>query len=58
MMESFWATLKIELVHQRNYATREEARRSINEYIETFYNSRRLHSSLGYVSPEAFEAVA
>ena len=58
MMESFWATLKGELVHQRRYATRDEARRSICEYIEAFYNRKRLHSSLGYVSPESFEAAA
>ncbi len=58
MMESFWATLKTELVHQRRYATRDEARRSIREYIEAFYNRERLHSSLGYVSPESFEAAA
>lgn len=56
VMESFWATLKTELVHHEHYATREEARRSIFEYIEVFYNRKRLHSSLGYVSPEAFEA--
>src|SRR5204863_3539890 len=55
-MESFWATLKNELVHHERYATREQARRSIFEYIEVFYNRQRLHSSLGYVSPEAFEA--
>jgi putative transposase len=58
MMESFWATLKGELVHQRRYATRQEARQSISEYIEAFYNRKRLHSSLGYVSPESFEAAA
>jgi putative transposase len=56
MMESFWATLKTELIYQQNYATREEARQSIFEYIEVFYNRKRLHSSLGYQSPEAFEA--
>jgi len=56
VMESFWATLKTELVHHEHYATRDEARRSIFEYIEVFYNRKRLHSSLGYVSPEAFEA--
>jgi transposase InsO family protein len=55
-MESFWATLKTELVHHEHYATREAARQSIFEYIEAFYNRIRLHSSLGYVSPEAFEA--
>ena len=56
VMESFWATLKTELVHQERYATRHQARLSIFEYIEVFYNRKRLHSSLGYVSPEAFEA--
>jgi putative transposase len=55
-MESFWATLKTELVHHERYATREQARQSIFEYIEVFYNRKRLHSSLGYQSPEAFEA--
>lgn len=53
--ESFFASLKKELVHQRNYATREEARQSIFQWIETFYNRVRLHSHLGYVSPEQFE---
>jgi len=56
VMESFWATLKAELVNHERYATREQARRSIFEYIEVFYNRQRLHSSLGYVSPETFEA--
>jgi transposase InsO family protein len=56
VMESFWGTLKTELVHQEHYATREQARQSIFEYIEVFYNRQRLHSSLGYLSPEAFEA--
>jgi putative transposase len=54
--ESFWATLKNELVNHERYATREQARASIFEYIEVFYNRQRLHSSLGYQSPEAFEA--
>jgi transposase InsO family protein len=54
--ESFWATLKVELVHHEDYATLDEARQSIFEYIEVFYNRQRLHSSLGYLSPEAFEA--
>ena len=58
MMESFWATLKTELIHQQRYPTHETARRSIFEYIEVFYNRKRLHSSLGYVSPESFEAAA
>jgi transposase InsO family protein len=55
-MESFWSTLKTELVHHEHYATREQARASIFEYIEVFYNRQRLHSALGYQSPEAFEA--
>ena len=55
-MESFWATLKTELVHHERYATRDQARASIFEYMEVFYNRKRLHSSLGYVSPEQFEA--
>jgi transposase InsO family protein len=54
--ESFWATLKTELVNHEHYATHDEARASIFEYIEVFYNRERLHSSLGYVSPETFEA--
>jgi transposase InsO family protein len=57
-MESFFATFKTELVQQQRYATREQARQSIFEYVEVFYNRRRLHSSLGYVSPESFEAAA
>ena len=56
VMESFWATLKTELVHQQRYQTRQQAKASIFEYIEVFYNRKRLHSSLGYVSPESFEA--
>jgi transposase InsO family protein len=55
-MESFWATLKTEMVNHQRYATHEQARASIFEYIEVFYNRQRLHSSLGYVSPETFEA--
>jgi transposase InsO family protein len=58
MMESFWATLKTELIHPSRYTTREQARQAIFEYIEVFYNRKRLHSSLGYVSPESFEAAA
>jgi putative transposase len=56
VMESFWATLKNELVNHEHYPTHAAARASIFEYIEVFYNRKRLHSSLGYVSPEAFEA--
>jgi transposase InsO family protein len=56
VMESFWGTLKTELVHHERYETRAEARASIFEYVEVFYNRQRLHSSLGYLSPEQFEA--
>jgi len=55
-MESFWATLKRELVDGQEYATHAEARASIFEYVEVFYNRTRRHSALGYVSPEQFEA--
>ena len=53
--ESFFATLKKELTHHEDYQTREQARASIFEYIEVFYNNQRLHSSLGYVTPAAYE---
>jgi transposase InsO family protein len=53
--ESFFASLKKELVHHEDYQTREEARASIFEYIEVFYNNQRLHSSLGYLTPAAYE---
>ncbi len=56
VMESFYRSLKIELVHQRNYTTKEEARREIFEYIEVFYNRQRIHSYLGYLSPVDYEA--
>jgi len=54
-MESFFASLKKELVHDADFATRAEARAAIVEYIEVFYNSQRRHSSLGYVSPAEYE---
>ena len=54
-MESFFASLKKELVHHEDYATRDEARASIFEYIEAFYNRVRRHSSLGYVAPAEYE---
>ena len=53
-MESFWGTLKNELVHHCRYATRDEAMSTIREYIEIFYNRQRRHSRLGYVSPAVF----
>lgn len=56
VIESFWHTLKVELVHRRHFITRAEAIAAIFEYIESFYNRERLHSSLGYLTPAAFEA--
>lgn len=58
VMESFYGTLKRELVHFARYATRDEARQAIFEWIEVFYNRQRLHSSLGYRSPADYEAAA
>ena len=54
--ESFFGTIKTELVNRTRYRTRQQARSSIFEWIECWYNRRRRHSSLGHVSPEAFEA--
>jgi transposase InsO family protein len=54
-MESFFASLKKELVHDEDYATRGEARASLFEYIEAFYNRVRRHSTLGYVAPAEYE---
>ena len=54
-MESFWSTLKEELVHRRSFVSRTEAAGAIFDYIETFYNRERLHSALGYLSPVEFE---
>jgi transposase InsO family protein len=53
--ESFFATLKTELVHDARWKTRDEARAAVFHYIEVFYNRRRLHSTIGYVSPVDFE---
>ena len=55
MAESFIATLKTELVHRRRFPDREVARSAIFEYLEGFYNRRRLHSALGYKSPASYE---
>ena len=54
-MESFWATLKTELIFHRHFATRKQAIREIAEYIEVFYNRQRLQRQLDYLSPAAFE---
>ncbi len=53
--ESFFASLKRELIHRVSFATRAEARRVVFYWIEVWYNRKRRHSSLGYLSPEAFE---
>lgn len=55
VMESFFSTLKTELTYHRRYATRQGAYRDLFQYIEIFYNRRRLHSYLRYTSPENFE---
>lgn len=61
-MESFFATLKGELVEEADYQTRDQARADVFHYIEGFYNKRRLHSALGYITPEqkaaAFQSAA
>ena len=57
-MESFFHTLKTELVHHRHYATRAEAERDIFAYVEGFYNRTRLHSAIGYISPIRMELKA
>jgi putative transposase len=56
VMESFWSTLKSELIYRRDFATRAEARTAIFDYIEGFYNRSRRHSALGYKSPLAYES--
>jgi putative transposase len=55
-IESFWSSLKYELVYQRRFVTLAEARTAIFDYIESFYNRTRLHSSLSYQSPAKFES--
>ena len=55
VVESFFATLEWELIERSNWATRDEARRAIFEYIECWYNPKRRHSSLGYLSPAEYE---
>jgi len=54
-MESFFSSLKIERVNRRVYATRDEAKADVFDYVERFYNPRRRHSTLGYLSPVEFE---
>jgi putative transposase len=56
VVESFFKTLKAELVRIKKFSTIEEARSKLFEYIEVFYNRQRLHSTLGYKSPVEFES--
>ena len=58
VMESFYHTLKVELIYGQRYRTRSEAQTAVFDYIEIFYNRQRLHSSLDYQTPEAFERAA
>jgi putative transposase len=55
VLESFHATIKKDLIHRRSWPTKGEARVAVFEYIEVFYNRRRRHSTLGYLSPVQFE---
>jgi transposase InsO family protein len=57
-MESFFHSLKVELVHQRRRATCQEARRDLFGYIEGYYNRQRIHSALGYLTPKEAERKA
>jgi len=54
-MESFFGTAKSELVHHQRYPTSEAAKRDLFAYIEGYYNRQRLHSALGYITPEQAE---
>lgn len=55
VMESFFHSLKTELIYQTKYETREKAKEEIFKYVEIFYNRKRKHSYLGYLSPNEFE---
>jgi transposase InsO family protein len=57
-MESFFGTLKTELVHQREYLDRDAARRDLFAYIEGYYNRQRIHSAIGYITPDQAEAIS
>jgi len=58
VMESFFHSMKVEEIHHHDFKTRAEARTTLFDYIEIFYNRQRLHSSIGYQSPIEFEQVA
>lgn len=55
VVESFFGSMKTELIHRQSWATREAARIAIHDYIGTFYNPERRHSTLGNLSPDEFE---
>jgi transposase InsO family protein len=55
VVESFFHTLKVELIHRMKFKTREEAKRRIFEYVEMYYNTKRAHSTLGYLSSFEYE---
>lgn len=55
VMERFFLSLKVERLWRSRYATRADAQRDIQDYIENFYNTRRLHSTLGYLAPAVYE---
>lgn len=55
VVESFFASLKVERLHERKYATLEQLRTDVADYIERFYNRQRRHSTLGYLSPAIYE---
>ncbi len=56
-MESFFSSLKIERIRRKVYRTRDHARADVFDYIERFYNPRRRHSTIGYLSPREFEQI-
>ena len=56
--ESFFHSMKIEAIYGERFPTRRSIQQEVFEYIETFYNTIRQHSTLGYISPDAFEAAA
>jgi putative transposase len=55
VVESFFSTLEFEVLMQSDWQTRDDARRAVFRYIETWYNPKRRHSTLGYLSPAAYE---